>query len=83
MCHAYLLHRLEENYEISDGVCLPRSVLYNHYQDFCKRNSMEPVGAASFGKVGSVYIGQCIKPIVYTHSTTHCTLAAMVNGHNC
>ena len=46
-----LAGRLEDNYEISDGVCLPRSVLYNHYQDFCKRNAMEPVGAASFGKV--------------------------------
>ena len=33
-----------------------RSVLYNHYQDFCKRNAMEPVGAASFGKVYIVYI---------------------------
>jgi len=49
-----LADRLEENYEISDGVCLPRSVLYNHYQDFCKRNAMEPVGAASFGKVSAL-----------------------------
>ena len=52
--------RLEENYEISDGVCLPRSVLYNHYQDFCKRNAMEPVGAASFGKVVFIYNAHCI-----------------------
>jgi len=43
--------RLEENYETVKGACLPRSVLYTHYQDFCKRNTMEPSSAASFGKV--------------------------------
>ena len=44
--------RLEENYEESDGVCLPRSVLYTHYLDFFKRQNLVPVSAASFGKVG-------------------------------
>lgn len=42
---------LEENYEISDGVCIPRSALYMHYVDFCGRNSIQPVNAASFGKI--------------------------------
>eukprot|EP00118_Oscarella_pearsei_P007101 m.33626 g.33626 ORF g.33626 m.33626 type:complete len:595 (+) comp31855_c0_seq1:367-2151(+) len=42
---------LEENYEESDGVCLPRSVLYTHYLDFFKKQSLIPVSAASFGKV--------------------------------
>ena len=31
--------------------CLPRSTLYMHYQDFCKKNFTEPVSQASFGKV--------------------------------
>ena len=43
--------RLEENYEIADGVCIPRSTLYYHYLDFCEANDTQPVNAASFGKV--------------------------------
>lgn len=43
--------RLDENYEMIPGACLPRSVLYTHYTDFCKRNQVEPSSAASFGKV--------------------------------
>lgn len=42
---------LEENYELADGVCIPRSTLYVHYLDFCKRNGCQPVNAASFGKI--------------------------------
>ncbi|XP_065844835.1 transcription factor RFX4-like isoform X2 [Oscarella lobularis] len=42
---------LEENYEETEGVCLPRSVLYTHYLDFFKRQNLTPVSAASFGKV--------------------------------
>ena len=30
--------------------CLPRSTLYMHYQDFCKKNAIDPVSQASFGK---------------------------------
>lgn len=44
-------YRLQHNYEMVPGACLPRSVLYNHYQDFCKRNQIDPSSAASFGKV--------------------------------
>ena len=44
-------HRLEENYEIAEGVCIPRSTLYYHYLDFCEANDTQPVNAASFGKV--------------------------------
>lgn len=43
--------RLEENYEIAEGVCIPRSALYMHYLDFCEKNDTQPVNAASFGKV--------------------------------
>nr|XP_020768404.1 transcription factor RFX4-like isoform X2 [Odocoileus virginianus texanus] len=45
------LHWLEENYEIAEGVCIPRSALYMHYLDFCEKNDTQPVNAASFGKV--------------------------------
>ena len=43
--------RLSENYEIAEGCSVPRNVLYEHYLDFCVRNSVQPVNAASFGKV--------------------------------
>lgn len=46
-----LSRRLEENYEIAEGVCIPRSTLYVHYLDFCEKNDTQPVNAASFGKV--------------------------------
>lgn len=40
------------------GVSLPRSTLYSHYQTHCKQNSIEPVNAASFGKlIRSVFVG--------------------------
>nr|KAG5685937.1 hypothetical protein BaRGS_028663 [Batillaria attramentaria] len=42
---------LEENYEIAEGVCIPRSTLYYHYLDFCDANDTQPVNAASFGKM--------------------------------
>ena len=45
-------YRLEENYEIAEGVCIPRSALYMHYLDFCEKHDTQPVNAASFGKVG-------------------------------
>lgn len=50
--HARLrLRRLDENYEMAEGVCIPRNALYLHYVDFCAKNAMQPVNAASFGKV--------------------------------
>ncbi|XP_064597027.1 regulatory factor X 4-like [Liolophura sinensis] len=42
---------LEENYELAEGVCIPRSTLYYHYLDYCERNDTQPVNAASFGKI--------------------------------
>ncbi|VTJ52065.1 Hypothetical predicted protein [Marmota monax] len=49
--HCLLKCRLEENYEIAEGVCIPRSALYMHYLDFCEKNDTQPVNAASFGKI--------------------------------
>ena len=42
---------LESNYELADSVCIPRSVLYMHYLDFCNQLLFQPVNAASFGKI--------------------------------
>ena len=42
---------LEKNYELAEGVCIPRNVVYFNYVDFCSKNHMQPVNAASFGKV--------------------------------
>lgn len=47
-----VIHRLEENYEMAEGVCIPRSALYMHYLDFSEKHDTQPVNAASFGKVG-------------------------------
>ena len=32
-------------------VCIPRNSVYHNYVDFCSKNKMMPVNAASFGKV--------------------------------
>ncbi|XP_033824675.1 transcription factor RFX4 isoform X1 [Periophthalmus magnuspinnatus] len=45
------LEWLEDNYEIAEGVCIPRSALYMHYLDFSEKHDMQPVNAASFGKI--------------------------------
>ncbi|KAF3854661.1 hypothetical protein F7725_022716 [Dissostichus mawsoni] len=45
------LEWLEENYEIAEGVCIPRSALYMHYLDFSEKQDTQPVNAASFGKI--------------------------------
>ena len=43
--------RLEENYVMCEGVCLPRCILYAHYLDFCRRHNVDAACAATFGKV--------------------------------
>ncbi|XP_044261023.1 transcription factor RFX3-like isoform X2 [Tribolium madens] len=49
---------LLENYETAEGVSLPRSTLYAHYLRHCAENKLEPVNAASFGKlIRSVFLG--------------------------
>ncbi len=45
--------RLEENYIVCEGVCLPRCILYAHYLDFCRKEKLDPACAATFGKVRS------------------------------
>ncbi|XP_071057662.1 DNA-binding protein RFX2 isoform X3 [Onthophagus taurus] len=49
---------LLENYETAEGVSLPRSTLYAHYLRHCADHKLEPVNAASFGKlIRSVFLG--------------------------
>lgn len=50
--NSWVIYRLEENYEITEAVCIPRNTLYCHYLDYCETNDTQPVNAASFGKVG-------------------------------
>ncbi|XP_037087656.1 transcription factor RFX4-like [Pollicipes pollicipes] len=45
------LRWLRDNYELREGVCIPRSVLFQHYTVCCYENGMVPVNAASFGKI--------------------------------
>ncbi|XP_048581396.1 DNA-binding protein RFX6 isoform X2 [Nematostella vectensis] len=45
------LRWLGENYELKEGMCLPRCVMYTHYLDFCKKNKLNPAGPATFGKI--------------------------------
>lgn len=55
-CHFLnLIFRLEENYIVCEGVCLPRCILYAHYLDFCRKEKLEPACAATFGKVSDTY----------------------------
>jgi regulatory factor X 4 len=53
-CHStqVIVKWLELNYHYEEGVCLPRSTIYEHYVDFCERENIQPViNAASFGKL--------------------------------
>ncbi|XP_028316876.1 MHC class II regulatory factor RFX1-like isoform X2 [Gouania willdenowi] len=47
-----------DNYEGAEGVSLPRCTLYYHYLLHCQEQKLEPVNAASFGKlIRSVFVG--------------------------
>ncbi|KAI5089838.1 MHC class II regulatory factor RFX1 isoform X2 [Silurus meridionalis] len=49
---------LLDNYEKAEGVSLPRCTLYYHYLLHCQEAKLEPVNAASFGKlIRSMFIG--------------------------
>uniref|UniRef100_A0A665WDK4 DNA-binding protein RFX2 n=1 Tax=Echeneis naucrates TaxID=173247 RepID=A0A665WDK4_ECHNA len=52
------LQWLLDNYETAEGVSLPRCSLYNHYLRHCQEQKLDPVNAASFGKlIRSVFMG--------------------------
>ncbi len=42
---------LTDHYEPQDNISLPRSVLYDHYLEFCNLQNTEPVNSATFGKI--------------------------------
>ncbi|XP_055773649.1 MHC class II regulatory factor RFX1-like [Salvelinus fontinalis] len=49
---------LLDNYEGAEGVSLPRCTLYCHYLFHCQEHKLDPVNAASFGKlIRSVFMG--------------------------
>lgn len=49
---------LLENYEMADGMSVPRSTMYSHYLKHCTDQKMEPLNAASFGKlIRAVFTG--------------------------
>ena len=62
MRHRQRVHKSElwliQNYETVEGVSLPRSTLYSHYQGHCAETKQEPVDVARFGKlIRSVFLG--------------------------
>lgn len=42
---------LTDHYEPHENISLPRSVLYDHYLEFCHAQHTEPVNSATFGKI--------------------------------
>lgn len=49
---------LMDHFENAEGVSLPRALMYNHYLLHCQEQRLDPVNAASFGKlVRSVFLG--------------------------
>lgn len=58
VCFPLQLQWLLDNYETAEGVSLPRSTLYNHYLRHCQEQKLDPVNAASFGKlIRSIFMG--------------------------
>ncbi len=58
LCVCVQLQWLLDNYETAEGVSLPRSSLYSHYLRHCQEQKLDPVNAASFGKlIRSVFMG--------------------------
>ncbi|KAK1803070.1 hypothetical protein P4O66_021602, partial [Electrophorus voltai] len=69
----YRVQWLLDNYETAEGVSLPRSTLYCHYLLHCREAKLEPVNAASFGKlIRSVYMGLRTRRLGTRHART-CT----------
>lgn len=57
-CVLLQLQWLLDNYETAEGVSLPRFTLYNHYLRHCQEQKLDPVNAASFGKlIRSIFMG--------------------------
>ncbi|CAG0905800.1 unnamed protein product, partial [Darwinula stevensoni] len=42
---------IDENYETTDGICVPRNIIYQQYVHFCDLQAFQPVGPATFGKM--------------------------------
>lgn len=69
-----------ENYEMAEGVSLPRSTLYNHYLTHCSETKIDPVNAASFGKlIRSVFMGLRTRRLGTRYSTIITFVAIFCN----
>lgn len=67
---------LLDNYETAEGVSLPRSTLYCHYLLHCQEQKLEPVNAASFGKlIRSVFMGLRTRRLGTRWGHTHAPVA--------
>lgn len=66
---------LLDNYEKAEGVSLPRCTLYYHYLLHCQEAKLEPVNAASFGKlIRSMFVGLRTRRLgtrYHTHTHTY------------
>jgi regulatory factor X 1/2/3 len=51
---------LLQNFEVANGMSVPRSILYELYVSYCDKNNLKPITAASLGKViSNVFV--CLK----------------------
>lgn len=82
------LQWLLDNYETAEGVSLPRCSLYNHYLRHCQEQKLDPVNAASFGKlIRSVFMGlrtrrlgtRYLSDAGNTDSSNHITITCVTN----
>jgi hypothetical protein len=47
---------LLQNFELSPNMSIPRSTVYKLYLPYCNENNLEPLTAASLGKISNVFI---------------------------
>lgn len=72
MCVYVQVQWLLDNYEKAEGVSLPRCTLYYHYLLHCQEAKLEPVNAASFGKlIRSLFIGLRTRRLGTRYTHTH------------
>ena len=54
LCNSVI--RLDDNYELSPAICLPRALIYDHYRQYCLQQCQNPAPQFKFGKVINVEI---------------------------
>lgn len=70
---------LSDNYETAEGVSLPRSTLYYYYMHHCNESKIDPVNAASFGKlIRSVFLGLKTRRLGTRYCSTNYVASSVV-----